>query len=404
MAIGTSSRDGGKTSEAGHLRALYKALPGEVISGLAVSQRGAGANMSVDVAIGDAVIPRSDATYGHPAFNDAVKNIVIPTSDPSNPRRDMIVFYIDYGVTPSTGVSNNTNGVAAMKVVTGTPAGSPADPTDAAIQSSVGASNPYIKLARVRVGTGVTSISNSVVDDFRQFTPGPNTSSAGWLARSTAADHWAYSAWDSTNKTATITVADSTNYTLGQKVRYWQTTGGWKYGFITKLVSGTTIAVYHGTDYTLNNERIYLPAYSTEKAPFGFPLDPAKWTVTVTSTSTASITNSLWAAPGSISLSVPIGSWILLGHAVVTGTRASNTGNVQTALSESTSAVTSGYEDTISYVRFNVDGGASLENRIKKLYTTATTVNLITNAVITSAALSVSASAQHFIKAECAFL
>lgn len=27
MALGTSNRDGGKTSESGHLRALYKAFP-----------------------------------------------------------------------------------------------------------------------------------------------------------------------------------------------------------------------------------------------------------------------------------------------------------------------------------------------------------------------------------------
>jgi hypothetical protein len=167
MSLGTSNRDGGKTSESGHLRALYKALGSGVISGLNVSQRGAGANMSVDVAIGDAIIGRSDLTYGHPSFNDAVYNQAISAADVSNPRRDIIVKYVDYGQTPSTGVSNNTNGVVKIKVVNGTPAGSPADPSDVAIQASVGSGNPWIKLARVRVAAGASSITNSVIDDLR---------------------------------------------------------------------------------------------------------------------------------------------------------------------------------------------------------------------------------------------
>lgn len=172
MSLGTSNRDGGRTSESGHLRAIYKALFGEVLSGLKVSQRGAGANMSVDVAIGDAVIPRSDATYGHPSFNDAIYNQAIAAADVSNPRRDIIVMYIDYGVTPSTGVSNNTNGVVAIKSVAGTPAGSPADPSDVAIQASVGSGNPWIKLARVAVAAGATSITDSVITDLRTMASG----------------------------------------------------------------------------------------------------------------------------------------------------------------------------------------------------------------------------------------
>ena len=117
MSLATSNRDGGRTSESGHLRAIQKVITGEVLTGLNVSQRSAGANMSVDVAIGDAIIPRADGTYGHPAWNDAVYNQVIGTADVSNPRRDIVVMYIDYSVTPSTGVSNNTNGVVKISVV-----------------------------------------------------------------------------------------------------------------------------------------------------------------------------------------------------------------------------------------------------------------------------------------------
>lgn len=169
MSLGTSNRDGGKTSESGHLRALAKLVSGDVIEGLAVTQRAAGANMSVDVAVGDAFVRRSDGSYAHPVFNDVVYNQTITTADGSNPRRDLLVLYVDYGQAPSTAVSNNTNGVVKIKMVNGTAAGSPVDPNGAAIQASVGAGNPYTVLARVRVPAGQTSISNSLIDDLRSL-------------------------------------------------------------------------------------------------------------------------------------------------------------------------------------------------------------------------------------------
>jgi len=172
MSLGTANRDGGKTSESGHLRPLSKIFGGNILgnieTSLKVVQRAAGANMSVDVGIGDAMLYRSDGTYGHPVYNDAVYNQVISAADGSNPRRDIIVIYVDYGETPSTAVSNNTNGVVKIKQVAGTPAGSPADPTSSAIQASVGAGNPWAYLARVRVAAGATSLANTVIDDLRQ--------------------------------------------------------------------------------------------------------------------------------------------------------------------------------------------------------------------------------------------
>jgi len=170
MSLGTSNRDGGKTSESGHLRALAKIVSGDIITGLNAVQRAAGVNMSVDIQVGDAFVRRSDGSYAHPVFNDAVYNQVISAADGSNPRRDIVVIYVDYGQTPSTAVSNNTNGVVKIKVVNGTPAGSPVDPSGAAIQASVGAGNPYSILARVRVPAGQTSISNSLIDDLRSMT------------------------------------------------------------------------------------------------------------------------------------------------------------------------------------------------------------------------------------------
>lgn len=293
MSLGTSNRDGGKTSESGHLRAVYKALIGEVLSGLAVSQRAAGANMSVDIAIGDAVLPRSDGTYGHPAFNDAVLNKTITTADPSNPRRDIVVLYLDYAVTPSTGVSNNTNGVVAAMVVAGTPAGSPSDPSDATIQSAVGSGNPWVKLARVRVGAGVTSLANSVIDDLRRMAHG--LSQGGWIYDSSYA--WAYAS------ATTFTVAGAdvrTQFPKGTKLALYQS-GTIKYFVVTDATfsTNTTVTVSGMGLYTLANVPIDKPALSYEHSPVGFPVpnayNPYKFRATRTAafTPTASTFNKI---------------------------------------------------------------------------------------------------------------
>lgn len=313
MSLATSNRDGGRTSEAGHLRAIQKGIVGEVLKGLAVSQRGAGANMSVDVAIGDAVIPRSDGTYGHPAWADAIYNQVISAADVSNPRRDIIVMYIDYSQAPSTGVSNNTNGVVKIKVVNGTPAGSPADPSDAAIQTSVGASNPFIKLARVRVAAAASSITNSVIDDLRIMAQA--LINGGWTSTKPAA--LTFTSYSSTTKIGVI-ATDTDIRTLaqvGNRIAFWQLTGGWKYGII-HAITASAITVFFGTDYTLVNEALYLGKTAGVKGPVGFPTDPAKWTLEAlltTDTIVAGPVQNTWYNLGSHQLALGVGDWNVLG-------------------------------------------------------------------------------------------
>ena len=65
------------------------------------------------------------------------------------------------------------------------------------------------------------------------------------------------------------------------------------------------------TDYDLVNSAIIEPYFSMAKAPYGFPLDEAKWRVEslVTSDSSqASPTASTWYNKGG-SLAIPIGRW-----------------------------------------------------------------------------------------------
>lgn len=275
MSLATSNRDGGRTNEAGHLRGVTKGFIGQVLSGLNVSQRGAGANMSVDVAIGDALVQRSDNTYGHPAWNDAVYNRTIATADGSNPRRDIVVMYIDYGQTPSTGVANNTNGVVKIISVPGTAAGSPVDPSGATIQAAVGSGNPYVKLARVRVAAGATSISNSVIDDLRVMAT--SQPQGGWIYDGVYS--WVY------GSATTFTVAGvdvTSQFPVGTRLALYQG-GSLKYFVVSASVfsTNTTVTVDGGGVYTLANVPIDRPAFSYMLRPSGYPLatinEPGLW-------------------------------------------------------------------------------------------------------------------------------
>lgn len=102
---------------------------------------------------------------------------------------------------------------------------------------------------------------------------------------------------------------------VGQRIKLTQTTV--KYFIITAVgafsAGKTIITVYGGTDYTLANAAITVPYFSLFKAPFGFPLDPLKWTVRVTDTSdrnTATPSASTWTnLNAALTITFPIGTW-----------------------------------------------------------------------------------------------
>jgi hypothetical protein len=91
--------------------------------------------------------------------------------------------------------------------------------------------------------------------------------------------------------------------------------GATKYFIVVKTSyssPNTTFTLYGGTDYILAAGAITNPYYSIAKAPAGFPLDPAKWTVMVTDSSDRSQSNpsnSTYYNVGSIQISIPIGAW-----------------------------------------------------------------------------------------------
>lgn len=120
----------------------------------AVTQRGAGANMSVDVASGTAWI-KGDGNANVPMYvitGTATTNIVLGTANPTNPRNDIIIA--------SVGTANNYSGTgsATISVIAGTPAvtpGTPTTPTNA------------ILLGMVNVPALAGSVTNANITDRR---------------------------------------------------------------------------------------------------------------------------------------------------------------------------------------------------------------------------------------------
>ena len=163
-------RDGaGFTNEQGLKQELNKLFTKGVSSvhsstSLAVSQRGAGANMSVDVAIGDAHLVLPSGLYSYWGWTDAVTNITITAANPANPRIDVVVAYVDLSVASGT----NNPGALKFTAVAGTAAGSPSAPSDSTIQAALGASVPFIKLAQVAVAASASNIVDANITDARQ--------------------------------------------------------------------------------------------------------------------------------------------------------------------------------------------------------------------------------------------
>ena len=161
-------RDGGKSSEEGLMKPWQRLFSSGVpisysATSLQVTQRAAGANMSVDVAIGDAALATTSYIYW--GWSDAVNNVVIAAADPTNPRIDALVAYVDLSVVSSA--SNNNPGALKFVAVAGTAAASPVIQSDAAIQASIGAGNPFIKLSSIAVAALAGNIVNANITDLR---------------------------------------------------------------------------------------------------------------------------------------------------------------------------------------------------------------------------------------------
>ncbi len=138
--------------------------------------------------------------------------------------------------------------------------------------------------------------------------------------------------WNGISGTATYVSSDSPSFVVvigsnvtgtfgvGTKIQLTHLSSA-KNFFVTSFLgvtgSNTFVNLYGGTDYTLNvTGAITNPLYSLVKAPYGFPIAPSKWTVSVDDTTTYTKTSpsgTMWynaMDSGSLpSFSVPIGEW-----------------------------------------------------------------------------------------------
>jgi len=174
MSTYVAQRNGGLTNEQGLFEWMQQSFTAGVpgvhnANSLKVVQRGAGANMSVDVSIGDGHFIRPDNAYSYWGWQDAATNVAITTANPSNPRIDVIAAYIDLSVINAGSGGNGNVGALKFMAVAGTPAGSPVAPNAAAVQAAVGASNPFIQLASVTVPAAASSIVTANIADTRAF-------------------------------------------------------------------------------------------------------------------------------------------------------------------------------------------------------------------------------------------
>lgn len=119
-------------------------------------------DLTVKVIKGRAYI-EAPSGNSYPIRADSDSNVSVPANSSGNPRIDALVLFIDLSAAPNTDASN----VAKLQVVQGIPAPLPSAPTDGTIQTEIGASNPFLRLANITVASGATSITNANIADTR---------------------------------------------------------------------------------------------------------------------------------------------------------------------------------------------------------------------------------------------
>jgi hypothetical protein len=133
---------------------------------LKVAQRGAGANMSVDVPAGAAWVAITSGTrngLGH-VYNDATANVTVTASNATNPRIDSIILRWNDSSIP-TGSGN----VPTLEVATGTAT------AGATLDNRTGAATPtgdFLRLADMLVPATSTSVVTANIRDRRPWARG----------------------------------------------------------------------------------------------------------------------------------------------------------------------------------------------------------------------------------------
>lgn len=200
-----------------YARHLSRLFTGNVVDGLLVVPK---TGLTVTLPSGNGFIPYgSGATASNREFSLVADfDITLDTADASNPRIDLIVIYVDMGVSLPGGVPTSANldgrGVVKATFVKGTPNASPVDPTVGAIQTKIGASNPYIVVAAVLVDALVGTIAANKITDRRVIAQlsNPNLTSSNIAQRGI----W----WEELGRATLGTAGTNMSVTLSSPKKY----------------------------------------------------------------------------------------------------------------------------------------------------------------------------------------
>ena len=158
-----------------HSAAAYSAFENAVYKGTCRATEDAfkvtaKSGMTVTVAEGDGLIDTGE-NFSRRVQIDAAENVTIPAADTTYDRKDLLVLFVDNNVKPNLEVIDNVNNILKLKVVQGTPAASPSEPTKSMIQSAIGATNPYMRLAVITVKANATAVTTANITDARPASP-----------------------------------------------------------------------------------------------------------------------------------------------------------------------------------------------------------------------------------------
>lgn len=192
---------------------------------LAVTQRAAGANMTVDIAAGRALVQGdTQARQGiyHLVNDAAITGTTIAANASGNPRIDQVGLLIN----DSTDVGSGSD-IPAVTVLAGTPAGG------ATLDNRTGAAAlpaNMIRLADILVANGAASITNTVIRDRRPWMRGAyvnQTQASGASGTDYTTTSTSYVELDGTNTTARVECSGCPLRVTLRAQAFHTATGGW---------------------------------------------------------------------------------------------------------------------------------------------------------------------------------
>src|SRR5574344_1945288 len=153
--------------------------------------------------------------------------------------------------------------------------------------------------------------------DLNKMDKGIYELTTGWIS---ADETWTYSSVDDPTGVITIVGDKTGKYSLGMRIKFTNNSNV-IYGIITKISyssPNTTLTFLHEINpsnslalHLMANSAITNNYYSNMKAPFGFPMESNKWSVTyysAVSSLQATPTLNVWYNKGG-NISIPIGAW-----------------------------------------------------------------------------------------------